>query len=71
MNPCESAVWIAPVLLIAKSVVVALAVDEPMLNSDVFVSPLFAWIANLPNGVVVPIPTLPLINIFPTPGSVL
>ena len=50
----------APVFDIAKSVVVADAVDEPIAKSVVFVSPLFAWSESFANGEVVPRPKLPV-----------
>ena len=52
---------IRPVLLMLKSVVVADAVEEAMLKAKLpgYVLRLLRLMANLPNGVVVPIPTLP------------
>jgi len=41
VTPAPSAVWIAPVLEMLKSVVVAVAVEEPTAKRAVAVSPLF------------------------------
>ena len=48
-----------PLLSTTKSVVVAVGVDDAISKRREFVSPLFAWIANFANGVVVPTPKLP------------
>ena len=57
----EVAMLVAPVLLMLNSVVVADAVEEAMLKAKLpgYVLRLLRLMANLPNGVVVPIPTLP------------
>src|SRR5262245_44957068 len=49
-------VLIVPVLEIAKSVVVADAVELPIANRVLAVSPLLAWIESLANGDEVPTP---------------
>ncbi len=53
------ALVMTPVLLIAKSVEVALAVEEPIAKSVVLVEPLLAWISNSANGDVLPTLVLP------------
>ncbi len=47
-----------PALLIERSVVVALAVDEPIAKSVVFGSPAFACTDSFANGLVEPKPAL-------------
>jgi len=51
-----------PVLLTLNKVEVADAVEDPMANSVVAVSPLLVWIANLANGELVPTPSEPLVG---------
>lgn len=58
-----------PVFRMVKCEDVALAVDEATSKSRKFVSPLFAWMATFANGVVVPIPTLPLAFQMPEPAK--
>lgn len=60
VNPCPRDVWIAPWLLIENRVVVAEAVDDPIVNRFRFVSPLFAWIENLASGDDEPTDSLPV-----------
>src|SRR5581483_9409823 len=48
-----------PVFEMLNSVVVALAVEEPIANNVFAVSPLLVWIANFANGELVPTPILP------------
>ena len=48
-----------PVLSMLNSVVVAVAVEEPMANNKVFVSVARAWIESLAKGLVEPRPRLP------------
>ena len=45
-----------------KSVVVALAVDDPMAKSAVLVEPLLAWRENVANGDEVAIPKAPVVG---------
>ena len=53
-----------PLFNTVNNVVVAEAVDDAMVKSEVFVSPLFAWIESFAYGEVVPIPTNPLLLIL-------
>src|SRR6185437_8926715 len=57
---CKLSSVVRPVFDTEKSVVVAEAVEEPIANKVVLVSPLLAWIANLLNGEVVATPMLPV-----------
>ena len=58
--PPASEVKVArPVFEIEKSVVVALAVEEPTANRVVAVSPLLPWMESFAQGVVVPMPRKP------------
>ena len=50
---------VEPVFEIVKSVVVAFAVDEPIVKRLVLVSPTFAWIESFADGDVVAIPKSP------------
>ena len=50
---------VEPVLETEKSVVVALAVEEPIAKRILFVSPLLAWTESFANGVEVPTPNFP------------
>ena len=52
-----------PVFAILKRVVVTLAVDEPTANNVCNVEPLLACTESCANGVVVPMPTLPALEI--------
>ena len=58
----EPAATTVPVLLTLKSVVVALAVDEPIAKSVVWVEPLLACMASCAKGEVVPRPALEAVN---------
>lgn len=49
-----------PVLVMEKSVVVELLVEDPTAKSVLLVSPLFAWTENWAKGEVEPIPTSPV-----------
>ena len=73
-RPEPSAVWTEPVLETENRVLVALAVDEPIAKSVVFVSPAFAWTERFAYGVVEPNPAfcvLSMVSFEVLPGPII